>query len=106
MKSVMDEFITYRLHEGDEKRLPSLVKTIMSEYKEIQFYPEGKKKGKKFDKVVEFKKLLKRYKSVIKSNDGIESNQEGICVDMMVQLFSTMMLSDIRKLKLERLLEK
>lgn len=106
MKTIMDEYVVYQLHDEDYNRLPSLVKTVMSEYKQIKFYPGGKKSGKNFDKSKEFINLVKKYKKLIKDKNGEESNEEGICIEMMTQLLSTMMLSDIRKLKLEKLLRK
>ena len=106
MKSIMDEFIVYQLHEEDYNRLPHVVKTVMSEYEQIEFYPDGKKSGKNFDKSKEFISIVKKYKKLIKDKKGEESNEEGICVEVMTQLLSTMMLSDVRKLNLEKLLIK
>lgn len=104
MKSIMDEFVTFQLHQEDYNRLPAVVRNIMEEYKQIKFYPDGKKNGKNFDKTKEFIKLVKEYKKLIKDNKGKESNEEGMCVDMMLQLLSSMMLSEIRKIKLGNLI--
>lgn len=103
-KDFTDELIRFTIHEYDFERLPKKLKASIEEYRDIELYPGGLKRGKKFDKPTEFKRLIKEYLKEIKKNKGEESNIECMIASQMIELLQRMMAYDIRKLGLEKLL--
>lgn len=99
--SFLEEFKTFSIHNDDFKRLSKKTIKEISEHEQIEFYPPGKCTNK----VVEFKKVLKEYLTVIKKNKGQESNIECILIDQMNELISKMYAHEVRELKLEKLLK-
>lgn len=102
--SILDEFVRINIHKEEIKNFPKNIQTFINSNSCIEFYPNGLKKGKPFNKVVEFKRLIKEIDKIRKKNNGKESNEECIVYDMLQELFLKMMLSELRKLKLENIL--
>lgn len=103
-KDFLDELIHITIHEHDFKRLAKTKRALLEEYRDLEFYPNGLKNGKKFDKVAEAKRLIKNYKDSIKRHKGVEDNEECMILGQLLELLNRMMATDIRKLKLEKLL--
>ena len=103
-KDLMDEMIHFTIHEYEYNQLSKTKKAFLEDYRDIEFYPEGLKRGEKFDKVEEVKRLIKNYKDCIKRYKGIEDNEECMILGQLLELLNRMMAADIRKLKLEKLL--
>jgi len=101
--SDLDDIIHISVHKEEVERLPKTVQKFVNDYSNVEFYPEGLKKGKKFNKVKEFKRLLKELESVRSKNNGEESNIECIVYDQLQELMQRMLLSELRELNLERL---
>jgi hypothetical protein len=97
-----DEMIRCSIHEHEFKQLSKTKKALLEEYRDIEFYPQGLKKGKKFDKVKEFKRLIREY--IKHTKDKPENNIECIVIDQMQELLERMMAHHVRKLGLEKLL--
>jgi hypothetical protein len=97
-----DEIIRCSIHEHEFNQLPKTKKALLEEYRDIEFYSKGLKRGKKFDKVKEFKRLLREY--VKHTKDKPENNTECMIIDQMQELLERMMAHHIRKLGLEKLL--
>lgn len=97
-----DEMIRCSIHEHEFKQLPKTKKALLEEYRDMEFYPQGLKKGKKFDKVKEFKRLIREY--IKQTKDKPENNIECIVIDQMKELLERMMAHQVRKLGLEKLL--
>jgi hypothetical protein len=95
-----DEMKTFRVHISDFNRLTQPQKNFLMQFETIEFYPGGRKHGKKIDKV---KELIARNKERIrlqKKHKNKESNEECICVDIMIELMSRMILKDFRRIQI------
>jgi hypothetical protein len=103
MKDFVDELMHFTIHEEEFDKLPKKIKEAFKEHQDIEFYPQGKKQGKDFDKVKEVKRLIKEYMKEIKKNKGKESNVECIIIDQLLELLNRMMAHDMRKVGLEKL---
>jgi thymidylate synthase len=103
-KDFVDELMHFTIHEDDFKQLPKKIKEVFEENRDIEFYPQGLKQGKNFDKVKEVKRLIKQYVKEIKKYDGQESNVECIIIDQILELLNRMMAHDMRKVGLEKLI--
>lgn len=103
-KDFTDELIHFTIHEHDFEQLPQKIKKLLEDYRDLEFYKDGLKKGKKFDKVKEAKKLIRDYEKEIKSKNGAEGNIECMIVGQLFELLNRMMAKDVRRLKLGRLL--
>jgi hypothetical protein len=103
-KDFLDELIHFTIHEHDYKQLSKTKKAFVEEYHDLELYPNGLKKGKKFDKVKEAKRLINEYKNAIKKAGGKESNLECMILGQLLELLNRMMAIDMRKLKLEKLI--
>ena len=101
--SDLDEMIHIAIHESELPHLPKRVRQFIEEYSSIQVYQGGLKKGKKFDKIKEFKRVIKAMLRERKKNKGQESNYECHLAGNLAELFERMMLHEIRRLKLEKL---
>lgn len=104
MTHFLDQFRNYNIHEMNYQELPERVRKHLDKYEGIEFYTAGLKNGKKFNKVKEFKRLIKVQQRVIKSHKGEESNTEGIVIDQLIELLRRMPAKDVRALQLEKLL--
>lgn len=103
-KDFLDELIHFTIHEHEFKQLSKTKKAFIEDFRDLEFYPNGLKQGKKFDKVEEAKRLIKNYKDSIKRHKGVEDNEECMILGQLLELLNRMMATDIRKLKLEKLL--
>jgi hypothetical protein len=95
-----DEYKVFKVHNFDYNRLTQPQKNFLQEYETIEFYPNGRKHGKKIDKV---KELLARNKERLrlqKKHKNKESNEECICVEIMLELMNRMLLKDFRRIKI------
>jgi hypothetical protein len=104
MSDFVDEIVHISIHKDDIKRQPKRIQKFIDEFRNIEFYESGLRKGKKLNKVAEFKRLIKELKKVRDKNKGEESNVECIVYDQMIELLGRMMLKDLRKLNLDKLL--
>jgi len=102
--SNMDEYIHIAIHKSELKQLDKTIREFIAEYRVLEVYRNGKKKGKKFDKTKEFKRLIAAMEKERIKNKGEESNLECHYSGQMVELLQKMMLHEIRKLELEKLL--
>jgi len=102
--STMDEYIHISIHKSELRWLNETVREFIEEYRALEMYRNGKKKGKKFDKTKEFKRLIAAMAKERAKNKGEESNAECHYSGQMAELFQKMMLAEIRKLELEKLL--
>jgi hypothetical protein len=103
MSDFVDDLIHISVHKDEVKHESKEVQKFIKDNARVEFYPGGLKKGKKFDKVKEFKRLLKELEKVRKKHKGEESNIECIVYDQLMELMGRMMLHDLRKLELEKL---
>jgi hypothetical protein len=99
----LDEIIHISIHKDEVKHEPKRVQKFIKDNSDIEFYPGGLKKGEDFDKIKEFKRLLKELQKVRKQHKGEENNIECIVYDQLLELLDRMMLHDLRKLNLEKL---
>lgn len=102
----LDEILHFSIHEHDFNNLTKKEQDFLNFYRDLEFYPKSKKKGKKIDKVVEFKKCVNEYLETITLNDGNDSNEECMIIQKMVELLNKMMVMQVRQLKLEKLIGK
>lgn len=103
--TVPEETIHISIHPTQLKELPKEIRKAFLDHQAIEFYPKGKKRGKKINKADEFKQQVYKYLEEIENNKGEESNVEALIVDCMIELLQKMSLSDIRNLNLKRLVE-
>jgi len=103
MSDFVDEIIHISIHKDEVKHEAKLVQEFIKDNADMEFYPGGLKKGKNFDKVKEFKRLLKQLVKVRAKYKGEENNIECIVYDQLLELLDRMMLKDLRRLELERL---
>lgn len=103
MTDFLDEIIHISIHKDEVKHEPKEVQKFIKDNSDLEFYPGGLKKGKKFDKIKEFKRLLKELEKVRAKHKGEENNIECIVYDQLLELLDRMMLKDLRKLGLEKL---
>jgi hypothetical protein len=103
MSEFLDEIVHISIHKDEIKREPKRVQKFIEDFSDLEFYPSGLKKGKKFDKVKEFKRLLKELVKVRAKYKGEENNIECIVYDQLLELLDRMMLKDLRRLELEKL---
>jgi hypothetical protein len=103
MSDFVDEIIHISIHKDEVKHEPKLVQKFIKDNSDMEFYPGGLKKGKNFDKVKEFKRLLKELVKIRAKHNGEENNIECIVYDQLLELLDRMMLKDLRKLDLEKL---
>lgn len=107
----LDELIHITIHEHEYKRLPKAVKAFVDENRDLEFYPKSgreeykKRHGKEFNRVEEFKRVVKEYIEEIKNNKGAESNVECMMLDQMVELLKKMMAYEVRQLDLGKLIK-
>jgi hypothetical protein len=104
-KDFLDELVHFTIHENDLKQLPKNLQDFVWEYHDIEMYHNGLKRGKKFDKVAEAKRLIKEYCKVIRKNKGQESNEECMIISQLTELINRMMAYQIRELRLDKLLD-
>lgn len=102
--NLLDEYTYISIHRSEIPLLSKAVQKFIGEYADIEFYPNGLKSGKKFNKVTEFKRLIRELANVRKNHGGKESNVECLVYDQLRELMSRMMLRERRKLNLERIL--
>lgn len=102
-KTFLDEIIRFSIHEHEFNQLSKTKKALVEDYRDIEFYKDGLKRGEDFDRVKECKRLIKDYNKVIKKNKGKESNEECMIIGQLLELMNRMMAADIRKLQLEKL---
>jgi hypothetical protein len=93
-----DEYKVFRVHLFDYNRLTQPQKNFLQEYETIEFYPNGRKHGKKIDKVKELLARNKERLRIQKKNKNKESNEECICVSIMLELMERMLLKDFRRI--------
>lgn len=103
-KCHLDEMIHCSIHEHEFKQLTKKQQALFEEYRNIEIYQGGLKRGKPFDKVEEVKRLIKEYAKEIKKNKGKESNTECMILGQLLELLNRMMAYEIRKLDLGKLL--
>ena len=89
------------LYETDT--YPRRIVKFIKDNSDMEFYPGGLKKGKNFDKIKEFKRLLKELVKIRAKHKGEENNIECIVYDQLLELLDRMMLHELRKLALEKL---
>jgi hypothetical protein len=104
-KDFLDELVHFTIHEHELKQLPKKVQAFVEQYHDLELYPDGLKRGKKFDKVAEAKRLIKEYVKAIKKNKGKESNEECMILSQLMELINRMMAFQIRELRLDKLLD-
>lgn len=97
----MDEYKYFSIHLDNFKRLSKKTQKELLEHENIELYPAEKN----VNKVEEFKRVVKEYIKHIKKNKSKESNIECIMIDAMIELMQKMMASEVRQLKLEKLLK-
>jgi hypothetical protein len=102
--SFVDEIIHISIHKDEVKHESKAVQKFIEDNSDMEFYPGGLKKGKKFDKPKEFKRLLKELIKVRAKHNGEENNIECIVYGQLLELLDRMMLSDLRKMDLEKLI--
>ena len=100
-KNFMDELIHLTVHQDHLEFLPDSIHTFIEQYRDIEFYPNGLKRGKPFDKVKEAKEIIKSYVEKVKES---EDNVECLIVGQLFELFNRMSAKEIRELHLEKLL--
>lgn len=103
-KDFTDQLIYFSIHEDELVKLTKKERKFLEQFKLIEFYKDGKKKGKKFDKVKEFKRIIMNMIEIRGRHEGKESNIECICLDQLNELLRRMMLKDVRRLELEKIL--
>jgi hypothetical protein len=105
---MLDEFLDNLVHitinKDDIASESKAVQKFIERNSRLEFYCGGLKDGKKFDKVKEFKRILKRLEKIRKDHGGKESNIECLVYDQLMELMSRMSLKDLRRLQLEKLL--
>jgi hypothetical protein len=104
MPNFLDEIIHISIHKDEVKHEPKAVQKFIKDNSDMEFYPGGLKKGKNFDKIKEFKRLLKELGKVRARYKGEENNIECLVYDQILELFGRMMLHELRKVELEKLL--
>lgn len=104
-KCHLDEMIHCSIHEHEFKQLTKKQQALFEEYRNIEMYQDGLKRGEPFDKVEEAKRLIKDYNKEIKKNKGKESNTECMIVGQLLELLGRMMAYEIRKLDLGKILD-
>lgn len=102
--SDMDDYIHISIHRSELKLLDRKICKFIEEYRVLEMYRDGKKKGKKFDKTKEFKRLIAAMLKARANNNGKESNEECHYLAQMIELLQKMMLYEFRKLEIEKLL--
>lgn len=103
MSNFLDEIIHISIHKDEVKHEPKAVQKFIKDNSDMEFYPGGLKKGKNFDKIKEFKRLLKELEKIRAKHNGEENNIECIVYDQLLELLDRMMLHELRKLGLEKL---
>lgn len=106
MRAVLDEINTFTFSNVDMERLPSEFIKILEDHRDIELYPHEKIRDWDSDKMVEeFKARITELLETRKKHDGEESNVEGIICGCLAELLHKMMIQDVRKLNLEKLLD-
>lgn len=101
---IPDEMMHFSIHKHEFALLPKKLQAAILEYEGIEFYKDGLKKGKKFNKVKEFKRLVKEFSKRVEKSKGKEDNIQCIMIDQMIELLQRMLLRDFKQLKLEKIL--
>jgi hypothetical protein len=102
--SDLDDITHINIHNYEIPHLPKVVQKFIAENAEMDFYPGGLKRGKKFNKVKEFKRLVKELVRVRKKYKGKESNVECLVYNQLEEIMQRMMLHELRELNLERII--
>jgi hypothetical protein len=105
MRYHLGEMRKYTISTGEFERLDPGVQSILSQFEDIELYPYERLKDLSADDMVdEFKRRVREFLDLRRAHDGEESNQEGMCLGAMAELFGKMMIQDARRLGLEKLL--
>lgn len=105
-KDFTDQFLFFSVHDDEWKKLSKEEKKLLNQFRSIEFYPNGLRNGKKFNKAKEFLRVVREMNKIRYENNDKESNIECAHIDQLTELLKRMMLSDIRRLKLDKLLLK
>lgn len=98
----LDELKHFTIHREDFLKLPVNIQKVLTQHENIEFYPEGKQNGKIVNKIDELFKHVKRLKMARKKNNDIESNEECMEIDVIIELLKKMTAKDWRKIKIKR----
>lgn len=104
MSNFLDELVHITVHKDEIKNYPKAIQKFIADNSDMEWYPGGLKKDKPFNKQVELKRLIKELAKVRAKYKGEENNIECLVYDQILELFGRMMLHELRKVKLEKLL--
>lgn len=83
-KEFFNDFITLNIHRTEIPHLDDATKKFVEDHAQIEFYPNGLKKGKSFDKTNELKTLVDQFKQ---RND---ENIKCLIFDQFVEVLNRM----------------
>jgi hypothetical protein len=105
MRYHLSEIQRYTIPTYELDRFSPDVQRLLSRFEDIELYPyERLKDMSSDDMVAEFKRRVREFLDVRKKHGNEESNEEGMCLSSMAELFAKMMIQDARRLGLEKLL--
>jgi len=102
--SDMDEYIHISIHKSELAALDKAARKFVEDYRILEMYPNGRKKGKKVNKVIEIQRLITAMVKIRAEHKGYESNEECHYLAEIIELLQKMMLYEARDLHLEKLL--